>query len=310
MPDSTQNGDEGANEIPQSGDAVLNPDKAEMPVDDRRNSALALLFLLAQAYHRILESVISKAAWCCQFDQELNQSYDWTITSIARLLANHPDLRDFPSKFEPAFPDLCPSTILDFEWQGELATDVEQFVNSVRRYVQSKDYQPPVKKSAGWIFVELFRPSVDRAVQRAVAYGKRMGSFLQATSGDTGLNGALRDAIAARDKASEFRSQESRKTNSADRKRPLKGISPGKCNFRSPVKNAILTELIKQPALKDVEICRALDRRGGCELPRGWKSKADDRLFFKAYLNSDTRHRVQITISKVRRALRERGFLP
>jgi len=48
-----------------------------MPAEDRRNSGLNLLFLLAQAYYKILECVISTASWCCALDLELNDSSLW-----------------------------------------------------------------------------------------------------------------------------------------------------------------------------------------------------------------------------------------
>src|SRR5216683_4185264 len=88
-----------------------------MSAEDRRNSALNLLFMLAQTYYKILETVVSSSNFFCVLDLELNESYLWTTTNIQNLLANHEDLRDFPGTFEPVFPDLYPSTIVDVDWQ-------------------------------------------------------------------------------------------------------------------------------------------------------------------------------------------------
>lgn len=76
-----------------------------MSAEEKRNSGLILLMLLAQAYYKMLESSISMASWCSALDIELNQSYLWTVTMITNLLKNHEDLRDFPVTFEPIFPD-------------------------------------------------------------------------------------------------------------------------------------------------------------------------------------------------------------
>lgn len=160
------------------------PDELQMPVEDRRNSGLNLLFLLAQAYYKILECVISTASWCCALDLELNESYLWTITSLTNLLKNHEDLRDFPGKFEPAFPDLYPSTIRDVDWDDMVAPDVEQFLSTVQRYVRSSGIYPPEKSSPAWVFVELFRPSITTAIERAIAYSKRMREYARRLSGD------------------------------------------------------------------------------------------------------------------------------
>jgi hypothetical protein len=145
-----------------------------MTAEEMRNSALNLLFLLAQAYYEILESVISTASWCCALDLQLNESYLWTITNLKNLLSNEEALRDFPGTFEPMFPDLYPSTIRDVDWEDMVAPEVEQFLSTVQRYVHSGGIYPPEESSRGWILVEMFRPPVNAAIERAVAYNKRM----------------------------------------------------------------------------------------------------------------------------------------
>ena len=149
-------------------------DRLGMSPEDRLNSALNLLFLLAQAYYKILESVVGSASWFCALDLELNESYLWTVSNLNNLLANHEDLRDFPESFEAVFPDLYPSTVVDVDWQDMVAPDVEKFLSTVQRYVRSKGIYSPEQSSPAWIFVELFRPSAEEAVERALAYSKRM----------------------------------------------------------------------------------------------------------------------------------------
>jgi hypothetical protein len=79
--------------------------------------------------------------------------------------------------------------------------------------------------------------------------------------------------------------------------------------YRSGIKRAILGALTRNPKATDAEICRALDVDGGEELPDNWKSRSADRLFFDAYSNAGTRHKIEIAISRIRRDLRDRGLL-
>lgn len=146
----------------------------QMSEEDRSNSALNLLFLLAQAYYKILERTIGMATWCCSLDLELNESYLWTTSNLQNLLKNHEGLKDFPGTFEPIFSDLYPSTIRDVEWDEMVAPGAEQFLSTVQRYVREKGMYPPDEHSPAWTFVELFRPSINLAIERAVAYDQRM----------------------------------------------------------------------------------------------------------------------------------------
>ncbi|HEY1936925.1 MAG TPA: toll/interleukin-1 receptor domain-containing protein [Candidatus Angelobacter sp.] len=165
------------NPVPEATEP--DPEQLQMPAEDRRNAGLNLLFLLAQAYYKILESVVSTASWCCALDLDLNESYLWTIVNLSNLLTNHKDLRNFPGTFEPAFPDLFPSTIRDLDWEDMVAPGVEHFLSTVQGYVRSQGMYPPGESSPGWIFVELFRPSINIAIERAVAYNKRMRKYIQ-----------------------------------------------------------------------------------------------------------------------------------
>jgi len=156
----------------------------EMPTEERRNVFPILLMLLAQAYYKMLESVVSMASWGTQLDMELNSSYLWVTETLGNLLANAPELSDFPSKFEPAFPDLYPGTIADEEWDG-VGPEAEEFLSTVQYYVHGKKTYEPEKKSAGGVFVEMFRPSVDTAIQRAQDYRKRMSGHVKRMLGDS-----------------------------------------------------------------------------------------------------------------------------
>lgn len=155
-------------ELPELGDIP------PMSEEDDRNSGLLLLMMLAQAYYKMLESSVSMASWFTVLDMELNHSYLWTIQNLANLLKNHKQLQDFPGKFEPALPDLYPSTIADLEWQDMIAPGVEEFLATVQKYVMSKGCYEPEEKSPAWIMVELFRPSVNRAIETAENYHKRL----------------------------------------------------------------------------------------------------------------------------------------
>jgi hypothetical protein len=89
------------------------------------------------------------------------------------------------------------------------------------------------------------------------------------------------------------------------------GAVPGALlsSYRSELKRVILTQLALNPKATDVEICRGLDADGSVELPSSWKSKVSDRGFFDAYSDVVRRHKVEVTISKVRKDLRKQGLL-
>jgi TIR domain len=155
----------------------------QMSPEESRNAGLNLLMLLAQTYYKMLESTIAISSWFSVLDLELNQSYLWTVEGITNLLKNHEGLKDFPVQFEPLFPDLYPSTIRATDWEDMVAPDAEQFLSSVQRYVHSKRMYDPEEGSQGWIFVQLFRPSIDLALERSDRYYKKMESHRKQTFG-------------------------------------------------------------------------------------------------------------------------------
>jgi hypothetical protein len=77
---------------------------------------------------------------------------------------------------------------------------------------------------------------------------------------------------------------------------------------RSEVKRAVAFQLVLNPDATDLEICRALDADGGVELPPTWTNSSGSRLFAKAYVGPD-KHKVEMTISKVRADMRKLGLL-
>lgn len=164
---------------------TMTPEEKQMPAEDRRVSGPLLLMMLAQAYYKMLESTISMASWCGALDLELNQSYFWVVTNLTNLLKNWEELRDFPVKFEPLFRDLYPSTIRDLEWEDMVAPNAEEFLSTVQRYVHAKGVYEPKQGSMAWTFIELYRPSVNTAIERADAYNKRMRRFAQKAFGGT-----------------------------------------------------------------------------------------------------------------------------
>ena len=146
-----------------------------MSEEERRNVMLGLLMLLSQAYYRILESAIGMASTVTALDLELNHSYLWTVKNLRNLLANSPELKDFPEQFKPAVPNLYPSTIQDVEWDW-IRHEAEGFLSAVQEYTMDKGMYEPEEKSPAWIMIELFRPGVEKAVERAAAYQERMSA--------------------------------------------------------------------------------------------------------------------------------------
>ncbi len=160
-------------------DSPTTDDISDIPPEERRNSDLYLLMLLAQAYYKMLECTVSMASWCTMLDLELNGYYLWAVQCMTNLLKNSENLKDFPVPFEPLFPDLYPTTIRDYDWEDGVAPEVEQFLSAVQKYVQSKGIYEPEKGSVGWVFIELFRPSVNAAIEKATAYNKRMRQHMR-----------------------------------------------------------------------------------------------------------------------------------
>ena len=94
-----------------------------------------------------------------------------------------------------------------------------------------------------------------------------------------------------------------------ERTRPSQSTKPLMLKYRSGIKRAILGALTQAPTATDAEICRSLDADGGEELPVGWKSRKEDRSFFRAYTDLRSKRKIEIAISKIRRDLRDRGLL-
>ena len=144
----------------------------EMTAEEWRNAGLTLLMQLAQVYYALLETGCGGP--CGAVDLELNQSYIWTLKSIRTLLAKHPDLADFPIPFEPVFPDLYPATVRDVDWEDMVAPDAERFLSTVQEYVFNKGTYLPEERSPAWVFIEMFKPGINSAIEAGVAYRKRM----------------------------------------------------------------------------------------------------------------------------------------
>jgi|GEM_PF-2910195 len=160
---------------PEAGNTAI----PQMSKDQNRAAGHGLLMLLAQAYYKMLEATISTASWCSELDLQLNESYLWTIRNIRNLLDNHEDLTDFPQKFEPAFPDLFPSTIRDTEWDDMIAPGVEGFLSAVQSYLHASGFTEPSQGSHAWTFIEMFRDGVNTAIERAHNYAARMRQHIR-----------------------------------------------------------------------------------------------------------------------------------
>ena len=171
-----QDNDETATETVKDGEEEsLDPESIpEMSAEDQRNSGVMFLLLLAQAYYKMLESTVSMAGWFTYLDLQLNHSYFWTIRTISNLLSKNEQLHDFPVSFEPILPDLYPATIGDLEWSEMIAPAAEEFLATVQKYALEKGCYEPEEGTPAWIFLEMFRPSINGAIEQAEAYNKRM----------------------------------------------------------------------------------------------------------------------------------------
>lgn len=142
---------------------------------DAATGAQGLLLLLAQAYYHLLESAV--AGDFAELDLQLNHHYLWVVQCIQKLLSNEVQLRDFPEPFEPALGDLYPTTVRDVDWQDMIAPRAEGFLSAVQKYTLHKGFTAPQKGSLPWTFIELFRPAVERALEAATAYSKRVDAL-------------------------------------------------------------------------------------------------------------------------------------
>lgn len=150
---------------------------------DSLSSGLILLLLLAQAYYKMLECSISISSWCTAMDLELNESYFWTVNNIKNLLDNHEHLKDFSIPFEPLFSDLYPATIRDVDWDGLVAPEAELFLSTIQKCIATKGVHSPEEGTSAWAFIELFRPGINTAIERAIAYNQRMLDYVRANLG-------------------------------------------------------------------------------------------------------------------------------
>ncbi|HEY4930055.1 MAG TPA: hypothetical protein VII23_00660 [Terriglobales bacterium] len=85
-------------------------------------------------------------------------------------------------------------------------------------------------------------------------------------------------------------------------------------NYRSHLRIAVWSQLVKNPRATDLDICRGLDFDGDVKLPMGWRRKSfkhsvsQDYLFKEAYGDPQQRKKIHSLISKVRRDMRNRGL--
>ena len=80
-------------------------------------------------------------------------------------------------------------------------------------------------------------------------------------------------------------------------------------NYRSELKRAVALLLIKDPNVSDLNICRGLDADGAVELPQSLTGGGQRRLFIAAYKDPRHRHRLEVTFSRVRKDMRNKGLL-
>jgi hypothetical protein len=163
-----------------------------MSTDERADAYRLLLLLLAQAYYKMLECTVPMADWCSAVDLELNHHYLWVVDGIRKLLSGD-ELKDFPASFEPLLPDLYPSSLRDMDWEYAVGPETERFLSAVQQYLIVKGTPFPEQGSTGWCFLELFRPNVDLAVEKATAYRKRMEEFIHKRLGSS-PSGAAKSA--------------------------------------------------------------------------------------------------------------------
>jgi hypothetical protein len=162
-------GGSGASEGIPEVDAGL--ELPEIPAEELRNGKLQVLMLYAQGYYRMLESVIPLAGLHGLADIELNDSYLSMVQGVRNILKDEGH-KDFPMKFEPAFPNLLPGNIQGAQWEGLVQRGVEDFFGKVQEYVRAKGIYMPEDGTHARTLMLLVEPAVRTAVDRALAYSE------------------------------------------------------------------------------------------------------------------------------------------
>lgn len=145
-----------------------------MSAEESRNASLNLLLMLAEAYYAMLECMVGGTKFGHGSDpgrlSRLNKSYLWITRNLSHLLGNEPDLRDFPSEFRPALPNLFPSALRDYDWEEMVGPGAEPFLATVQDYAARHGASEPEEGSAAWGFLELFRNGIETAMRNAEEY--------------------------------------------------------------------------------------------------------------------------------------------
>jgi hypothetical protein len=58
-----------------------------------------------------------------------------------------------------------------------VAPEADIFLSTVQRYISSKGIYDPAEGTPAWIFIELFRPSINSAIERAINYKNKMVQY-------------------------------------------------------------------------------------------------------------------------------------
>ena len=92
----------------------------------------AMLFVLAQAYYKILQCVsTAPMGWV---DLKLNQSY-LGIVGVIRDTLSSPDFKDFPGELGPSPESVFPSSETGtLDWQDNIRPYIEDFLNRAQQY--------------------------------------------------------------------------------------------------------------------------------------------------------------------------------
>lgn len=164
---------------PSPHNPTASDDVVVMPAADWFNVRLHVLMMSAQLYHHLLASVTG--VHCHVVDLDLNQNYLWALKNIRTTLdaATSPDMQDFPAKFDPAFADLYPSTIVDVDWADEIAPGADAFLSAVQAYVLNKGIHDPNADSPAAKMIAATRLQIEKAMESGNAYRKRMGLAMQ-----------------------------------------------------------------------------------------------------------------------------------
>jgi len=162
----------------QDGGKVLSPETlnlvsrvAALPQNEALFCLRVQLFLYAQAYHQLLQSVVGLEL--STDDVTLNDSYLRVIDAIQGMLKMEV-FKDFPMKFEPVLEHLFSGSGIEvLEWD-DIAPDVNSFLSSSQSYINRCGSIAPANNALLEDYLKPHKENIVKIIEYATEHRRRM----------------------------------------------------------------------------------------------------------------------------------------